>query len=226
MGWGRTSGTGSSRPPTIPSTGASSSTSSAAATKRRAIAEGVLLVLAGTSGAGKGAVGQRLRDREPDLRWSVSWTTRAPREGEVDGVDYHFVTREQFERLREEGGFLEWFEVYGDLKGTPKRFVLDELAAGHDVLLEVDVQGALKVREEIPDAVLVFVQAPSREEQRRRLAARGTESPEELERRLARAEAEERIAAERFDAVVVNHDVEQAAGEVAAILAARRASAR
>lgn len=146
--------------------------------------------------------------------------------GEVDGVDYHFVTREQFERLRDEGGFLEWFEVYGDLKGTPKQFVLDELAAGHDVLLEVDVQGALKVRDEIPGAVLVFVQAPSREEQRRRLAARATESPEELERRLARAEAEERIAAERFDAVVVNHDVEQAVGEVAAILAARRASAR
>jgi len=104
--------------------------------------------------------------------------------------------------------------------------VLDELAAGHDVLLEVDVQGALKVRDEIPGAVLVFVRAPSREEQRRRLAARATESPEELERRLARAEAEERIAAERFDAVVVNHDVEQAVDEVAAILAARRANAR
>ncbi|GIU87901.1 MAG: hypothetical protein KatS3mg009_2416 [Acidimicrobiia bacterium] len=156
----------------------------------------------------------------------MSWTTRPRREGEVDGVDYHFVTREEFERLRDEGGFLEWFEVYGDLKGTPRGFVLDELAAGHDVLLEVDVQGALAVREQIPDALLVFVRAPSREEQRRRLAERGTESPEELERRLARAEAEERIAAERFDAVVVNHDVEQAVEEVAAILAQRRAGVR
>lgn len=136
------------------------------------------------------------------------------------------MTREEFERLRDEGGFLEWFEVYGDLKGTPRGFVLDELAAGHDVLLEVDVQGALAVREQIPDALLVFVRAPSREEQRRRLAERGTESPEELERRLARAEAEERIAAERFDAVVVNHDVEQAVEEVAAILAQRRAGVR
>ena len=93
------------------------------------------------------------------------------------GVDYHFVTREEFERLRDAGGFLEWFEVYGDLKGTPKQFVVDALAAGHDVLLELDVQGALAVREAIPDALLVFVQAPSRAEQRRRLEARGSDDP-------------------------------------------------
>ena len=154
----------------------------------------------------------------------MSWATRAPRPGEVDGIDYHFVSRPEFEGLRDADGFLEWFDVYGDLKGTPKQFVVDTLDAGNDVMLEVDVQGALAVRAAMPDALLVFVQAPSRDEQRRRLEDRGTETPESLERRLAEAAAEEELAAREFDAVVVNHDVEQAVGEVAAILAARRAA--
>ena len=183
---------------------------------------GVLLVLAGTSGAGKGTIGVRLRASDPELHWSVSWTTRARRANEQEGVDYHFVTRDEFERLRDAGGFLEWFEVYGDLKGTPLQYVVDELDAGHDVMLEIDVQGALAVKQTLPEALLVFVRAPSREEQRRRLEARGSETEESIERRLARAEAEERIGAEQFDAVVVNDDVGRAVGEVAAILKARR----
>jgi guanylate kinase len=183
---------------------------------------GVLLVLAGTSGAGKGTVGARLREIEPSLYWSVSWTTRARRPGEREDVDYHYVTREQFERERDAGGFLEWFEVYGDLKGTPKQFVVDQLAAGHDVMLEIDVQGALAVKRELPEALLVFVRAPSREEQRRRLLERGTEDPNRVERRLAAAEAEERLGATQFDAVVVNDDLERAVAEVAAILEKRR----
>ena len=117
-------------------------------------------MLAGTSGAGKGTIGARLRASDPELRWSVSWTTRPTRAGEVEGVDYHFVTREEFERLRDAGGFLEWFEVYGDLKGTPRQYVVDELAAGHDVMLEIDVQGALAVKQALPEALLVFVRAP------------------------------------------------------------------
>jgi guanylate kinase len=152
----------------------------------------------------------------------VSWTTRARRAGERDGVDYRFVTRDEFERLRDAGGFLEWFEVYGDLKGTPRDYVREELAAGRDVMLEIDVQGALAVKRALPEALLVFVRAPSREEQRRRLEARGSETEESIERRLARAEAEERIGAEQFDAVVVNDDLDQAVAEVAAILADRR----
>ena len=156
----------------------------------------------------------------------MSWTTRAPRPGEAEGVDYHFVTREEFERLRDAGGFLEWFEVYGDLKGTPRQFVVDALAAGHDVLLELDVHGALAVREALPEALLVFVRAPSREEQRRRLEARGADDPEAIERRLARAEAEEQIAHEQFDAVIVNDDVGRATAELAAIVEARRSGAR
>ncbi|HEX5097384.1 MAG TPA: guanylate kinase [Acidimicrobiia bacterium] len=183
---------------------------------------GVLLVLAGTSGAGKGTIGEQLRATHPELRWSVSWTTRPPREGEVEGVDYHFVTRAAFEALRDAGGFLEWFEVYGDLKGTPQAFVDAELAAGHDVMLEVDVQGALAVRAKMPEALLVFVRAPSREEQRRRLLARGSETDESIERRLGQAAAEEELAERDFDAVVVNDTVEQAVREVAAILDLRR----
>jgi len=183
---------------------------------------GVLLVLAGTSGAGKGTIGARLRASDPRLHWSVSWTTRVPRAGEREGVDYHFVTREAFERLRDEGGFLEWFEVYGDLKGTPIGYVVAELEAGHDVMLEVDVHGALAVKQALPEALLVFVRAPSRQEQRRRLEARGSETAESIERRLARAEAEEQIGASDFDAVVVNDDVGRAVTQVAAILSARR----
>ena len=135
------------------------------------------------------------------------------------------MTRDEFRRLQAEGGFLESFEVYGDLKGTPKRYVVDELAAGRDVMLEVDVQGALAVRAAIPEALLVFIQAPSRQEQRRRLLARGSETPESLQQRLDRADAEEELARSVFDAVVVNHEVSQAADEVAAILAHRRAAA-
>jgi guanylate kinase len=185
---------------------------------------GVLLVIAGPSGAGKGTIVARLKEREPSLRWSVSWTTRAPREGEVDDVDYHFTTRDDFERLRDADGFLEWFDVYGDLKGTPDAPVREHLAAGLDVLLEVDVNGALAVRGRYPDALLVFVRPPSREEQRARLVRRGTDSPEQIERRLAAAAAEEQLA-ERFDAVVENDDVDRAVAEVAAILARRRAAA-
>jgi guanylate kinase len=186
---------------------------------------GVLVVLAGTSGAGKGTIGRRLRDLDPELSWSVSWTTRAPRPGETEGVDYHFASREEFERLRDAGGFLEWFEVYGDLKGTPRQFVLDELGAGHDVLLELDVHGALAVRNAIPAALLVFVRAPSPEEQRRRIEERGADDAEAVERRLARAGAEERIAREQFDAVIVNDDVGRVTAELAAIVEARRSGA-
>ena len=188
----------------------------------------MLLVLAGTSGAGKGTVGAKLRAADPALHWSVSWTTRPRRPGEVDDVDYHYVTRDEFEGLRDAGGFLEWFEVYGDLKGTPRAYVERELAAGHDVMLEIDVQGALAVRKALPEALLVFVQAPSRAEQRRRLEGRAREtgeSAESIERRLARADDEERIGATDFDALVVNDDPDRAAREIAGILAVRRRSA-
>ena len=177
----------------------------------------MLLVLAGPSGVGKGTIVDGLRHRHPALWESVSYTTRAPRPEEVDGVDYHFVSRGEFEALRDADGFLEWFEVFGDLKGTPRDPVVERLAAGVDVLLEIDVQGALKVKREFPDALLVFVKPPSPEELARRLTELGTESPEELARRLAAA-AEEEARAPEFDAVVVNDDLERVVGQVAGIL--------
>jgi guanylate kinase len=185
---------------------------------------GVPLVLAGTSGAGKGTIGKELRRRHPELRWSVSWATRPPRPGEVDGVDYYFRARDAFEKLRDEGGFLESFEVYGDLKGTPREPVERWLAEGHDVLLEIDVNGALEVKRRLPEAVLVFVTPPSREAQRARLVGRGHDSADAIERRLAEAAAEEEVARARFEHVVVNDDLGRAVDEVAGILADRRSA--
>jgi guanylate kinase len=164
---------------------------------------------------------RKLLARDPRLWFSVSATTRPRREVEVEGRDYLFLDRAEFDRMRDAGGFLEWFEVYGDLYGTPLAPVENHLAGGDDVVLEIDVQGALAVKEAFPDALLVFVKAPSRVEQRRRLLDRGQDDPEAIERRLAQAEEEEG-AVPRFDAVVVNDDADRAAGEVAAILAGQR----
>jgi len=179
-------------------------------------------VLAGPSGVGKGTIGRALLAREPRMWFSVSATTRAPRPGEVDGGDYVFMSRPEFERIRDAGGFLESFEVYGQLKGTPRRPLEEHLAAGDDVLLEIDVQGAMKVREQAPDAVLVFVAPPSEEVLRKRLVERGTDDEVQIARRLAAADRELELAT-AFDAVVVNDDLERAVDEVAAILEARRA---
>ena len=193
-------------------------------------AEGVLLVLAGPSGTGKGTVVRRLLERVPGLWFSVSATDRAPRPEEVDGRDYHFVSHEEFCRRRDEGGFLEWFEVFGDLKGTPRRPVEEHLAAGDDVVIEVDVQGALAIRDALPSAYLVFLRPPSREAQRARLRERAEAQSrlsgvpadeEELERRLAGAAAEE-AAATSFDDVVVNDELERTVDELVALLDARR----
>jgi guanylate kinase len=186
---------------------------------------GLLVVVAGPSGAGKGTIVRRLLELNPELRFSVSMTTRAPRPGEVDGREYRFVSHEEFLRVRDAGEFLEWFEVYGDLKGTPRAAVERELAAGHDVLLEIDVQGARAVKEQFPDALLIFVKPPSREVQRGRYLERHRHDPNfdpaDLERRLGEADAEEALV-DDFDAVVVNDDLERAVEDVAAILARRR----
>jgi len=139
----------------------------------------------------------------------VSAATRPPRPGEVDGHDYFFLSRDEFEALRDAGGFLEWFEVYGDLKGTLRSQVVDALAAGHDVLVEVDVKGALAIKAAHPAAVLVFIRPPNRDELVRRLTERGTDSPEALDRRLAEADTEEALA-DHFDHIVVNDDVDRA----------------
>ncbi len=175
------------------------------------------MVLSGPSGVGKSTVVRALRVHQPELWLSVSATTRFPRPGEVDGVHYRFVTPEMFQQQVTDGGFLEWAEFAGNLYGTPKQPVLDHLAAGHPVLLEIDLQGARQVRAAMPHAQLVFLAPPSWEELVRRLTARGTESPEVVERRLATAR-EELAAETEFDVRLVNTSVEDVVSRLLTLL--------
>jgi guanylate kinase len=157
-----------------------------------------------------------LRDHHPELWVSVSATTRFPRPAEIDGVHYHFVSRERFQELVAEDGFLEWAEFAGNLYGTPRKPVLDHLAAGRPVLLEIDLQGARQVRAAMPEAQLVFLTPPSWDELVRRLTHRGTESPEVVERRLA--VAREELAAEKeFDVTLVNTSVQDVVDSLLAL---------
>jgi guanylate kinase len=182
---------------------------------------GRLMVLAGPSGVGKSSIVDRLRTELPDLHFSVSATTRAPREGEVEGIHYHFVSRAEFDRLIEAGDLLEWAEVHGGLQrsGTPAEPVRRELAAGHPVLVEVDLAGARAVKKAVPESVTVFVEPPSFEELARRLTDRGTETAEVRERRL-RTAVEEMAARDEFDVVVVNDDVQAVVDRLVELLVA------
>ena len=177
-----------------------------------------LTVLAGPTAVGKGTVSADLRARYPQVWLSVSATTRAPRPGEVDGVHYHFVSAEEFDALEASGEMLETALVHGRNRyGTPRRPVVERLAAGEPALLEIDLQGARKVRETMPDAQFVFLAPPSFEELERRLVGRGTEDAEERERRLATARVE--LAAEsEFDHVIVNDDVRRATDELVSLM--------
>jgi guanylate kinase len=177
--------------------------------------------VSGPSGVGKGTVIRELRQLVPDLLESVSANTRAPRQGEVDGVDYHFISEQQFREMIEAGEFFEWADVYGELKGTPKQEINRAFSEHRDIVVEVDYQGALSIKGQEPQAVLVFVAPPSWEELERRLRGRRTESPEALQRRLHTAIIEiESI--EKFDYVVVNDEAARAARDIAAILTAER----
>ena len=180
---------------------------------------GTLLVISGSSGVGKSTVIREGMAQRPDLYFSVSFTTREPREGEVNGVNYNFVTREDFEDRIAKGEFLEWAEYVGNYYGTSMTVIREHLDRGVDVLLDIEVQGAAKVREKLPDAVTLFIIPPSFEELSRRLHARGTDSEEKIAQRLetARREAKEII---HYDYVVVNDTVTHAAEEVLAILTA------
>lgn len=174
-------------------------------------------MIAGPSGVGKGTVVKRLLERDPDLHLSISATTRSRRPTERDGVDYHFVTDEQFDQLVVSGSLLEWAEVFGHRSGTPAAAVHGALDAGYDVVLEIDVQGAGQVRERVPEAVLILLAPPSMAELERRLRTRGTEDEDKLALRLATA-AEELEQASRFDHVVVNDDLERATAQVEGII--------
>jgi guanylate kinase len=175
------------------------------------------VVLSGPSGVGKGTVVAKVRELYPYVWVSVSYTTRPPRAGETDGVQYHFVDRAKFTELIEAGEMLEWDEHFGNIYGTPRAPVEEHLAAGVPTLLEIELHGARQVRAAMPRTYLVFLRPPSWDELARRLGGRGSEPPEFVTERLARARTE--MAAENeFDAVIVNDDVERAAAELVGLL--------
>jgi len=182
---------------------------------------GILFVVSSPSGGGKTTLCRRLLEEMPGIVLSVSHTTRLPRKGEQDGREYHFVGLKDFALMRSAGEFLEWAEVYGRFYGTSRRAVEAILAGGNDVLLDIDVQGALQIRGHCPDAVLVFVLPPSLEELRLRLAARGTEDPAAIENRLAAAKME-LAQLHRYDYSVTNDDLDEAYRALAAVLVAER----
>lgn len=182
----------------------------------------MLLVIAGPSGVGKGTIVRQLLERNPEMWLSISATTRAPRSGEVDGREYWFLSPQEFEQRLAGGGFLEAFDVFDAKYGTPRDPVEERLAAGADVLAEVDVKGALAIKGEFPEARLIFVSPPSRDVLRRRLVERDpTADADALERRLAEADAEEALAP-RFDATVVNDDLGSAVEEIESLVQAWR----
>lgn len=183
---------------------------------------GTLFVVSSPSGGGKGTIIRHVLEVVPNLSYSVSFTTRAPRPGEINGREYFFVSRDVFEEMVAAGEFLESACVHGNFYGTAKRQVREETAAGVDILLEVDVQGAASVRQLLMDSVSIFILPPSYEVLRERLIARGTDTPEELEVRLRNAPAELRQYS-TFDYVIFNDEVERAARQLASIIYAERA---
>ena len=183
---------------------------------------GILFVVSSPSGGGKGTLVNRVLEKVPNIAYSVSYTTRKPRPGEVNGREYFFLNQSTFEQMIERNEFLEWAYVHGKLYGTAQGQVTSEMTAGRDILLEVDVQGAASVRKLVPDSVSIFILPPSFETLRQRLIDRGTDTPEELDLRL-RTAPEELKDYSQFDYVVINDDAERAASELAAIIIAERA---
>lgn len=183
--------------------------------------KGLLLVVSGPSGAGKGTVCADILTKYPEFKLSVSATTRAPRPGEQDGVNYFFMTREEFEGRIKENGFIEWAEFCGNLYGTPKANVEALLNDGKDVILEIEVQGALKVKKDFPDAVLFFVVPPDAKELKDRLTGRGTETEDKIKARLAQAEWEF-AQAENYSYILLNDEVEKATERFIGIVKAEK----
>ncbi len=183
--------------------------------------EGVLLVISGPSGAGKGTICAAIREMYQDLEYSTSMTTRSPRNGEKEGVSYFFRTKEEFEKLISEDAFLEYACVYENYYGTPKKYVLDKIAEGASVLLEIDIQGAMQVKERYPKGVFVYIVPPSLEILSRRIHDRGTDSEEVIQKRLAQITNELSLA-HRYDYIVVNDVLEDAVKKVSAIIEAEK----
>ena len=182
---------------------------------------GTIFILSAPSGAGKTTLSNELLAELPDMALSVSYTTRAPRTGEIPGKDYHFVPQGVFERMCQAGEFAEWAAVHGCLYGTPRRRLDGLVQQGQDVLLDIDVQGACAIKQHFEKAVLIFVLPPSLDELRRRLAARGTDKADTIRQRLANARREMQEI-HRYDYAVINRNVDEAVGRLKAIVVAER----
>ncbi len=180
--------------------------------------KGQLFVVSGPSGAGKGTICQKLV-KEMDVALSISMTTRSPRPGEANGVSYSFVTREEFEQAIRNDELLEYAEVYGNFYGTPKRWVFEKLQGGKDVVLEIDIQGALKVREKYPQGIYIFILPPSMAELRERITRRGADSPASIELRLGKTLSEVSYI-DQYNYCVINGELEEAVKRVKAIILA------
>jgi len=183
--------------------------------------KGLLVVLSAPSGAGKGTLRRALTGGHPEIRFCPSVTTRKPRPGEVDGVDYYFVDLVEFQRMIDRGDLVEWANVYGNMYGTPREPMETWLGQGYTAIVEKDVQGARSLREVYPDAVYVFVMPPSFEELKRRVQARGTETPCEIQRRL-QCYREEVAMAKHYDYIIVNDDIKEAARVLESIIVAEK----
>ena len=181
------------------------------------MSKGILVVVSGFSGSGKGTVMKRLMEKYDNYALSVSVTTRNPRPGEKDGEAYFFRTKEEFEQLIREDGLIEYAQYVENYYGTPRKYVEEQLAAGKDVILEIEIQGARKIKKKFPEAVLVFVTAPSMEELKERLVGRGTETAEVIHQRLARA-AQEAEGVDEYDYVLVNDQLDEAVDRLHGII--------
>jgi guanylate kinase len=183
--------------------------------------KGILFVISGPSGVGKGTVRSAVLPQVDDMQISISATTRPPREGEIDGQDYFFTTPARFQQMIDNGELLEWASVYGNLYGTPQDFVTAMLSQGNDVLLEIDIQGALQVKKKMPAGVFIFISPPTVEELSRRLCGRGNDSEQSIQIRLGACQ-EEMSHMKYYDYVVVNDRIEDAVEKVRSIITAER----
>ncbi|MDR3564860.1 MAG: guanylate kinase [Negativicutes bacterium] len=183
--------------------------------------QGILIVLSGPSGTGKGTICKELMQNNSNLHYSISATTRPPRAGETNGVNYWFTAKDDFESMVKMGELLEWAEVYGNYYGTPRRYVNEMLHSGKDVVLELDTQGALQLKTQFPQGVFIYIVPPSIQELAARITKRGTESPEAIEKRLGAAH-EELSCAFHYNYIVVNDEVSKATAKIAAIISAEK----
>lgn len=183
--------------------------------------EGLLVVISAPSGTGKGTLLKLLEKVNPNIRFSTSATTRQPREKEVNGHHYFFVDKERFKKMIDEGGLVEWVEYCGNYYGTPKKYIENNLQSGYDVVLEIEVEGAARIKGKYPGSVSIFVLPPSFDELRSRITQRGTENPEVIDKRIRQAKEEIKYI-DRYDYLVVNDTVEKAASSINSILAAEK----